>query len=202
MSVSEVQVAKLALQHIGDRFDITSLTEATPEAEQVNLVFENARDAMLAEHPWTFCKAFYSPARLSGAVPSHWAYMFPYPTDGLKVWRIEDPMGPNRPPIPFNVLRATVGGASTKVIVSNESEPEFMYSAKITSPSEWSPHFVLALSWRIASMIVMPLTGSADVKDRVQRDARMEIGQAKQQDSNEGIWVEQSRDPDWIEARK
>ena len=48
MAVSEVQVAKLALQHIGDRYDITSLSDQTAEAEQVNLVFENARDAMQA----------------------------------------------------------------------------------------------------------------------------------------------------------
>ena len=34
---SQVQIAKLALQHVGDRFDISSLTEFTPEAEQVNL---------------------------------------------------------------------------------------------------------------------------------------------------------------------
>lgn len=202
MSASDVQIAKLALQHIGDRFDITSLSEATPEAEQVNLVFSDARDAMQAEHPWKFCKAYYSPARLSGTVPANWAYMFAYPSDGLKVWRIEDPMGRNRVPIPFDILRATVGGASVKVLVSNESQPEFMYSQRITSPVEFSPHFVLALSWRIAEMIAMPLTGSAEVKDRVQRDAMMNIGRAKQEDANEGVFHQQTRDPDWIEARK
>jgi len=54
MSVSDVQIAKLALQHLGDRFDITSLDDARPEAEQINLVFENVRDALLREHPWKF----------------------------------------------------------------------------------------------------------------------------------------------------
>lgn len=202
MSVSEVQVAKLALQHIGDRFDITALDEATPEAEQVNLVFEPARDALLAEHPWNFARSYYSPGRLSGTVPANWAYMFSYPTDGLKVWRIEDPLGRNRDPLPFDVLRATVGGASVKVLVSDESEPEFMYSAKITSPIDWSPHFVLALSWRIAEMITRPLTGSDEVQQRVKREAEEEVRKAKDTDSNEGVWKRQSRDPDWIEARK
>jgi hypothetical protein len=203
MAVSEVQVAKLALQHIGDRYDITSLNDASPEAEQVNLVFENARDAMFAEHPWKFCKSYISPARLSiTTIPANWGYAFAYPADAMRVWKIEDPMGRNRPPIPFDIIRATVGGNNTKIIVCNESQPEFMYSAKITTATEWSPHFVLALSWRIAEMIAMPLTGSTDVKDRVQRDAKMEIGRAKDTDANEGIYHEQSRDPDWIEARK
>jgi hypothetical protein len=36
---SKVQIAKLALQHVGDRYDISDITEATPEAEQVNLLY-------------------------------------------------------------------------------------------------------------------------------------------------------------------
>ena len=49
---SDVQIAKLALQHIGDRWDITALDDASPEAEQVNLIFEDTRDALLRAHPW------------------------------------------------------------------------------------------------------------------------------------------------------
>ena len=55
---SQVQIAKLALQHVGDRFDISSLTEVTPEAEQVNLIFNDTRDALLRQHPWNFAKKF------------------------------------------------------------------------------------------------------------------------------------------------
>jgi hypothetical protein len=51
---SKVQIAKLALQHIGDRYDISDITEATPEAEQVNLLFDDTRDALLRQHPWAF----------------------------------------------------------------------------------------------------------------------------------------------------
>ena len=41
---SETQIAKLALQHIGDRYDITDLTEESVEAEQVNLPLGFGRD--------------------------------------------------------------------------------------------------------------------------------------------------------------
>jgi hypothetical protein len=47
---SKVQIAKLALQHVGDRYDISDITEATPEAEQVNLLYDDTRDAMLPPH--------------------------------------------------------------------------------------------------------------------------------------------------------
>ena len=85
MPVSDVQIAKLALQHIGDRFDITSLTEATPEAEQVNLVFENVRDALLREHPWKFALRYVKPASMSGTPPAQWGYMYAYPSTAVRV---------------------------------------------------------------------------------------------------------------------
>ena len=59
---SEVQIARLALQHLGDRYDITSLNEASPEAEQVKLVFDNVRDMVLREHPWKFARKYSTPA--------------------------------------------------------------------------------------------------------------------------------------------
>ena len=201
MTVSDVQIAKLALSYIGDRYDITSLTEAGTEAEQVNLVFENARDALLAEHPWGFAKTYYTPSALSATPPANWTYAFTYPAEALKVWRIEDPLGREREPIPFEVARITISGTPTKVLLTDDETPEFLYTYALTDPAEFSPHFVLALSWRIAKMIALPLTGSAEVKDRVERDAAVEIGHAKSNDANEGVFREQSIDPDWITAR-
>jgi hypothetical protein len=72
---SEVQIARLALQNIGDRYDITSLNEASPEAEQVKLVFDNVRDMVLREHPWKFARKYATPAPLAGVVPGNWDYM-------------------------------------------------------------------------------------------------------------------------------
>jgi hypothetical protein len=46
---SKVQIAKLALQHVGDRYDISDINEATPEAEQVKLLYDDTRDALLRQ---------------------------------------------------------------------------------------------------------------------------------------------------------
>lgn len=199
MSVSDVQIAKLALQHLGDRYDITSLDEDVPEAEQVNLVFENVRDALLAEYPWKFSKSYTKPAQLAGTPPANWTFMFPYPSEAVKVWRIMDPLGRGkRPPIKFDVLR---NSSNVKVLVCEEAEPEFEYARKVEVPSEFPPHFVLAFSWRIAEMIAQPITGSFEVQGQVQRTAAVAVANAKEADGNEGVADVQSRDPDWIRAR-
>ena len=201
MAVSEVQIAKLALQHLGDRYDIISLDEASPEAEQVNLVFDNARDALVREHPWKFSLRYYTPSSLVGTPPASWDQMYAYPPDALKVWRIVnplDPMGDNLPPLKFTVAR---NNDDVKVLLTNETEPEFEYSKQVTNSFEFDANFDMALSWRIAELIAMPITGDVAVRDRVQRDAEKYVGIAKREDANEGISREQSRDPDWIRAR-
>ena len=76
---SKVQIAKMALQHVGDRYDISDITEATPEAEQVNLLYDDTRDALLRQNPWVFATKYVTPAALAGPVPGNWTYMSVYP---------------------------------------------------------------------------------------------------------------------------
>lgn len=201
MSVSDVQIAKLALSHVGDRYDITSLAEATPEAEQVNLVFEPARDALLREHPWRFATRYVSPAALSGTPPAGWAYMFTYPSDAVLVRKLVHPLDPTGRTLPPLRWAASVNSAGAKVILTNEAEPEITYTAKVTDAAQFDAAFVMALSWRIAQMIAQPITGEASIVQRVARDGEYWIGQAKMQDANEGSDMEHDQAPDWIRAR-
>ena len=201
MAVSEVQIAKLALSHLGDRYDITSLDEASPEAEQVSLVFDNCRDQLLREHPWKFSLRYYTPSSLIGTPPAGWAEMFAYPPDGLKVWRIVNPLDPQQdrlPPLPFTIAR---NADDIKVLLTNEEEPEFEYSKKVTNSFDFDAIFDMALSWRIAALIAMPITGDGGIRDMVKREAMAETARAKVEDGNEGISRKQTRDPDWIRAR-
>jgi hypothetical protein len=201
MAVSEVQIAKLALQHIGDRFDITSLSEASTEAEQINLVFDNVRDQLIRQHPWKFSLRYYTPSALGGTAPAGWARMYVYPADALKVWRIVNPLDPdgsNLPPLKWSVAR---NNDDVKVLLTNESEPEFEYSKLVTNSLEFDASFDWALSWKLAAVIAMPITGDLAVRDRVMQDAERQIELAKREDGNEGVSREQSRDPDWLRAR-
>ena len=201
MAVSEVQIAKMALQHLGDRYDITSLSEATPEAEQVNLVFDNLRDELVREHPWNFALRYYTPAALVGTPPAQYTYMYAYPSDALRVWRIVNPMDPTGDlyePLKWRVAR---NNSDIRVLLTNESEPEFEYSKQVTNSFEFDASFDMALSWRIAAAIALPITGDVGIRDRVARDAETSIDKAKLQDANEGVGKVQTQDPDWIKAR-
>ena len=195
---SEVQIARLALQSIGDRFDIASLTEASPEAEQVNLVFNNVRDMVLREHPWKFARKYSTPASLSGVVPGNWDYMFAYPSDALRVLRIVNPLGDDQPPIRFEIAR---NSSDARVILCNESEPTLEYTQQITDPQQFDPQFITALAYRLAQYIAMPITGDRQIMADMKQLADAEISKAQSTDANEGFEAPRPAEATWIAAR-
>jgi len=197
---SKVQIAKLALQHIGDKYDITSLSEATPEAEQVNLVFDDVRDMTLRAHPWKFAVKYSSPAALVAGPPDvvNWTYAFTYPADCLKVLNIVNPLGRDKKPVPFEIAN---DASDNKVIMANEEEPTLRYIKQETDSEKYDPLFVMALSYRIAQYIAIPITGDRGMMNDMKQLADEEIGKAAMESANEGIEAAQTRDPDWITAR-
>jgi hypothetical protein len=99
---AEVDIANRALSAIGTRSQIAALTEASNEANQVNLLLDPLRDELLRLAPWG-CATNYanltllcaapgtpenptaSPAVWSkGIPPPGWAYEYEYPSDCLR----------------------------------------------------------------------------------------------------------------------
>lgn len=194
---SKVQIAKLALQHIGDRYDISDITEATPEAEQVNLLFDDTRDALLRQHPWAFATTYTSPSALSGTAPGHWEYMFLYPTDCVRMLGVVNPLGKDQPHVKFEVARNASG---KRVILSDIQQPEIFYTARIEDTTDYDPEFVMAFSYVLAARLVMPLVGERSIAADLYQQAQAVLNSAWETDSNEGI-EEAIPDADWIRAR-
>ena len=95
--MDDTSIANQALQAIGTRSQITSLTELSPEAAAVNLVYATTRDSLLRLCHWDFARwqkplsvwkaAKGTPENLLGAsavAPSPWLYSYLYPVDCAK----------------------------------------------------------------------------------------------------------------------
>ena len=194
---SQVQIAKLALQHVGDRFDISSLTEFTPEAEQVNLIFNDTRDALLRQHPWNFAKKFVSPATVAGTVPGGWTFMYLYPTDAVRILGITNPLGRGQPPIEFEVAR---NAANNRVLLCDQESAEIVYTARITTTEDFDAEFTMALSYSLAAKLAMPLTGDRGIAGELEKLATIHCNSAWETDASEGIEPAKP-EADWITAR-
>ena len=53
MANSKVEIANLALMHVGDNV-IISFSDGTAAANTINTVYETVRDAVLRDHTWNF----------------------------------------------------------------------------------------------------------------------------------------------------
>ena len=193
---SETQIGKLALQHIGDRYDISDLTEESVEAEQVNLIFNATRDWMLRQHDWSFAKKFATPSALTGTVPNNFDFMYTYMTDAVKVNGVVDPLNAGTK-IDFEVAR---NSSDVKVILTDAEDAQFFYTARITDPAQFDPEFTMAFSYELASRLAMPLTGDRAIMGDMAALARSMVASARVSDSNEGS-TDEPPDADWITAR-
>lgn len=194
---SDTQIARTALAHLGDNYEIDDLAESSVEAEQVNLVFEDTREELLREHPWGFATAYVSPAPLSSLAPGSWAYAYAYPTDAVKIRRISNPLGDMRKPLPFEVASLDDG---SRVILCNEAEPVFVYTRNVTNPNRMDALFRSAFSYRLAERLAIPLTGSRELMGDMKRLADMKVASAEEESSSEQVGNEPT-DADWILAR-
>jgi len=100
---SVIAIYNRALASIGTRSSVASLTEATPEAKQCNLIYEATRDELLSMAFWNFARKTDTGALVKSApgTPTNtsapnavwsssypappWLFEYSYPTDCIQV---------------------------------------------------------------------------------------------------------------------
>ena len=184
MATSKVQIANLALIHVGAG-TITSLTQDTPEARAVNAVYDLMRDAVLTDHPWNFAVKRVAPSLDATTPVFDFTYRFDLPTDYLRLLSIED-----NP-------RYKISG---QFIECDSNAIKIKYIAENDIPGEYDSIFVTALALRIASVIAERLTQSGTLAKELfeaylkfMRDAKSVDAQSDEPDNLEA--------DEWIDAR-
>jgi hypothetical protein len=193
-----VQIVKLALQHIGDRYDISDIEEESVEAEQANLIYEDTRKELLRRYPWRFAKKYASPATLSVTVPGEWDYAYQYPSDAVRIRGITNPADRTTPILDYEVALLA---NDTKVLLTDEDDAEFFYTADISDTTRFDPEFVMAFSFLLAERMAMALTGSLDIRTELGKEVMRSVSHAADTDSSEGTVSNAPADASWITAR-
>jgi len=210
---SVVDIANLALAHLGDEATIASLypPEGSAQAEHAARFYPIARDSLLELHPWNFGSKRVKLVKLSTNESTEWTYCYMLPTDVLSVVAVMPPdatddysahipqntafgyatditdtaVASAYVPQPFQV-EVTQDGA--RVIRTDQDEAIIRYNAFITDPTTFSPLFVTTLSWHLASMLAGPVIkgdqGAAEAK-RCITMMNLYLGKAMEADSNE-----------------
>lgn len=79
-----LDVAKEALAQIGTRSTLTSLSDGSPEATYINLLYDPIRDFLLTEGDYDFSLLSILPTPVAGGTLP-WAYVYEYPVGSLRI---------------------------------------------------------------------------------------------------------------------
>lgn len=195
---SEVTICNLALGRLGDRATVSSLSppEGSAQAQHCAMFYPLARNSTLQDHDWSFARTRATLANLLVDPPESWLYGYEKPADCLQPRVLLRPGQTDDNDGEVYLLEGTA-------IYSNTEDVSLRYTQLVTDPNQFSPLFVDALAWRLASYLAGPvLKGDAGQKAGVAAfNAYLQlIDRAKALDANAGQY-EVNHTPGWIGAR-
>lgn len=183
-SQSEVVICNLALSHLGNDATISSLTEASVEAEKCSRFYPLSRDTALATHSWSFATKRTSLALVADTQPSY-LFGYEYPSDCLDPLAVLAPGATDDARSEDYTLE--LGASGRQVVYTNCEQATLRYIARVQDPTKFSPLLVNAISCLLASYLVGPLlkgkTATALRRDLLQSYAYW-LAQAKELDAN------------------
>jgi hypothetical protein len=105
-----------------------------------------------------------------------------------------------RQEIPFVVGADIVSGSLTKIILTNLSLAQIVYTQNNPNPDFWDSQFQAAYVASLAAFLIPPLNLNMGLLNKQIQIADAIIAQARTADGNEGV-VSQNREASWITAR-
>jgi len=172
---SVVQICNIALSQIR-KTSINSLDDATLEAQNCTLLYPEARDQVLTDFNWGFNNSTKALQLLESKVFG-WAYAWQYPSDCMRVHRLmreDEDIEPDTTAARMydrrlSILPITNGPEyaikyheGAKVIVTNEADLYINYGAKVTDVTVYPAEMRMAISYRLAADLAIPLVGVKD----------------------------------------
>ena len=201
---SIIDICNMALSHIGSDAIVSSIDppDGSVEAGHCARFFPLARSELLESFTWRWAKTRARLAEVDN--PSEiWAYAYGVPSDMLNASRVLNAtflQQYNFFPFwstfitadevaLFNERGSADFDIEGDVLLTNEPEATLLYTVDGIDPAQWSPTFVTALSYLMASFLAGPLIkGSEGAKTggQLRQIATRIASQAAARDANSG----------------
>lgn len=175
---SEVDISNLSLGRIGDTAMVTSISppDGSAQSRLCSRFYPMARDTMLEIHNWSFntARIALTPATVPVPVPE-WQFAYSLPSNYLTVIAVFDPSASDDVVFPVAQYHNTpfdmTGVASitaqnfviesdsngNPILYTNQDSATALLTFRITDTQKFSPLFVDALSWLLASYLAGPI---------------------------------------------
>jgi hypothetical protein len=139
-STNKTELVNMSLTKLG-KSRLTSFdSDTSEEAVVARLLFDELRDQVTEEGPWTFAVKRAELGLLSSTPEYEFLYEHQLPTDCLRVLEIDES-------IPGNLIHRVEG----RKLLSDETSIEITYLSQVTDVSQWSAGFKRAFILRLAA---------------------------------------------------
>jgi len=199
---SEVDICNLALARLGDNATVASIDppEGSAQAEHCARFYPVARDSLLEMHAWKFATRRVLLAQLTTDT-WNWSFAYAEPTGVLKLLAVLPASASSD--ADTQEYEAETDGNGTPIILTDQEGASLRYVAHVTDTTVFSPLFVDALAWLLASYLAGPVlkgdAGAAMAKACLQ-SFMLALSNAKVSDANQRK-VRPEHKPDWIAGR-
>lgn len=151
MATSKVQIANMALLHIGDS-TIESFTEESNEALRVSIWYEPCVKEALESYDWSFARRRATLALHGDDAPEgEWTFRYVLPDDCLKPLRLVNPAGKTADKVPYTL--ELDDSAAERTLLTDLESAKLVYTANIQDPVFYPMQFVVALSHLLAARL-------------------------------------------------
>lgn len=151
---SETDIYNLALSHLGDVADVSDPDEQSMQAQHCRRFYPIARDAALEMGDWDFATRRISPALVDSPPPSSYLYAYALPASCLKARAVFDVAFGEINTQDFIIESIDDG---TRILYTNLAEATLRYTVKVTDTTRFSPLFLDALGFLLASYLAGPI---------------------------------------------
>lgn len=173
---SIVGICNTALGRLGAN-QITAMTDDTVEAKLCSQHYASSRDAVLEARNWTFAIRRRELAASLTSPTYGYDYQFELPGDCIRIISVSD-NGYD--------LSLVEWAKEGRNILANVETLYVKYIKRETDPTVFSPNFVQALTLHLASILAIPLTGSAEVLGSMEQLYQQALASAGAYDSMQG----------------
>ncbi len=154
---SEVDIVNLALSRLGDSATVSSISppEGSAQAEHAARFYPIARNSLLELHPWGFATRREPLAMLTSGSTA-WTFAYATPAGMLAPFSVlaNDATDDTTGAQPY-IIESDDGGA--RILYTDQADAVLRYAALVTDTTRFSPLFIDALSWLLASHLAGPL---------------------------------------------
>jgi len=154
---TKTEICNLAISHLGTGKEIQDFdTDRSEEGDACRRYYQILLEATLRDFAWPFATKIAALNLIEESPNDEWAYSYRYPSDCLKARRILSGIrnDSRQTRVPYKILKDEAG----RIIYTDQINANLEYTILVEDTSYYTPDFILALSWRLASYLAPRLT--------------------------------------------